>query len=108
MGKPTAADCWEGVGKSFAEKLNWARASKGLDASESPGSAPALVTCWVTLRKSHSLSEPVSSSSFCRNGWVGDRDGLLLCEVCPLPCKGTQPGTYRAGLPFKAVPSVKI
>lgn len=42
MGKPTAAGCWEAVGKSFAEKLNWARASKGLDGSKRE---PRLCTC---------------------------------------------------------------
>ena len=42
MGELAAAGCWEGVGKSFPEKLNWVRASKGLDGSERE---PRLCTC---------------------------------------------------------------
>lgn len=60
-----------------------------MGASESPGSAPAPVTCWVTLRKSHSLSEPPFSLPVLQE-WMGG--GLRWIAFCvrsvPSPARG--------------------
>lgn len=90
MGEPAAAVCWEGVGKSFAEKLNWERASKGLDGSERE---PRLCTCpghlLADLAKSHSLSEPLLPlPRFAgMDGWGTEMDCCYVRSV-PSPARG--------------------